>query len=244
MDWIVVLKMDNGVESFTTVLLTAMNVLIRFFISLDENMGAIFVHELYLCTYKMERREQQYLNLSKNALFSLLMVIVITGVDEGIVQISRIFLPVSSTWVGVLRSTMPTKTAKNIGITVVFVFLACHVLYALEKSRRFRAKRGSGKSGVSFLSVLVGTMTITQLARLGINVAMAWINSLSNQDDEWMRQCMDEDDLESQDEESWKCLKEYRFTDYLMYCSFAEFMFVFLYTAYQRMSKFCFGNQA
>ena len=97
MDWIVVLKMDHGVESLTTVLHTAMNVLIRFFISLDENMGAIFVHELYLCTYKMERREQQYLNLSKNALFSLLMVIVITGVDEGIVQISRIFLPVSST---------------------------------------------------------------------------------------------------------------------------------------------------
>ena len=122
MDWIVVLKMDHGVESLTTVLHTAMNVLIRFFISLDENMGAIFVHELYLCTYKMERREQQYLNLSKNALFSLLMVIVITGVDEGIVQISRIFLPVSSTWVGVLRSTMPTKTAKNIGITVLFVF--------------------------------------------------------------------------------------------------------------------------
>ena len=56
-----------------------MNVLICIVIGLDEGAGTIFVYELYLCTYKMEVREQKLLTLAKNALGITLVSIVVVG---------------------------------------------------------------------------------------------------------------------------------------------------------------------
>ena len=123
------------------------------------------------------------------------------------------------------------------GMTIVFLYFASHVLFALEKSRKFRARSGSAGTGVSFLSILVGVMVVTQTARLAINVSMAWISSNHYHNQEEIIKCIENFSLaDSAEHVAWKCIEEYQFTDYLMYCSFIEFTFVFLYTACKKLS--------
>ena len=72
-----------GFES--TPLRDAAFVVLYSLISVDEGLSLIFIHELYLCTYKMEIRQQKLVSLLKKALLAFVVVGVAAGVDEGTV---------------------------------------------------------------------------------------------------------------------------------------------------------------
>ena len=142
----------------------------------EETLSLFFLHELYMCTSRMEIREHQTLRLFIKVCSALILILVSQGF---IIFFTSDMDPFENFLMVILKLAHPHELVICILTTGILIYFSYQILSSLKKSRHFRENfRSQPDKKNELLYSLVLICTIAQLVKFTVRVVEFVLNCI------------------------------------------------------------------
>ena len=158
-------KIHNPVESFGTDVTYALAIVAESLHSVHAFLGAIMLHEIYLCMCDTQKRDLLLSVLLQKCCLATGIVLLFCGLQEAARAWLSAWLPEDTKWSRILEMTVPIHAVLNVIITGAILYFAVQILMSQRKSSQFRKGNASKTSSGGFLIALVLNNAIFHLCK-------------------------------------------------------------------------------
>ena len=191
---------------------------------IEETLPLILLHELYMCTSKMEIRERRTSMLIKKISITVVFVVACLSAHQILHQFFFYGMDSNNMLKVVLASPMTFQPAVSVVSTGFVIYYGSQILISLNKSRQFRDNCSQTQSDNKnrLLSTLVVLNIFAKSLKLAIRVLEIVLMAISA----YIVNCLSEEDISQDCFKEWFDMIDLNLYPLLVHFSLLEFFWI------------------